>query len=157
MRKNAEVALKCCYVLHSYVGIVFSHNKLLTPSIHPIEMEINPLKTTTVSGLPKWQDNINNNKNTVTHTILSPFGMHLSMYTCIFLVTPERSAEGCYHKYTFTDRRLTNTKRTSPRLGVIFDTISVKVHSEQWCRWTCDLRVINAWKQAFSVVLKASP
>ena len=25
------------------------------------------------------------------------------------------------------------------------------------CRWNCDLRVINAWKKAISVVLKASP
>ena len=41
--------------------------------------------------------------------------------------------------------------------GVIFDTISVKVHWEQWCRWNCDLRVVNARKQAFSLVPKASP
>ena len=40
---------------------------------------------------------------------------------------------------------------------MIFDTVSVKVHWEQWCRWNSDLRVINAQKQAFSVVLKASP
>ena len=46
---------------------------------------------------------------------------------------------------------------TSPSLGVIFDTISVKVHWEQWCRWNCDLRVINAQNQAFSVISKASP
>ena len=25
--------------------------------------------------------------------------------------------------------------------------ISVKAHWEQWCRWNCDLRVINAWKK----------
>ena len=25
--------------------------------------------------------------------------------------------------------------------------ISVKAHWEQWCRWNCDLRVINAWKE----------
>ena len=37
-------------------------------------------------------------------------------------------------------------QRTSPRLGVIFDTISVKVRWERWCRWNCDLRVINARK-----------
>ena len=42
-------------------------------------------------------------------------------------------------------------------LGVIFDTISIKVRWEQSCRWNCDLRVINARKQAFSVVPKASP
>ena len=35
--------------------------------------------------------------------------------------------------------------------------MSVKVRWEQWCRWNCDLRVINARKQAFSVVPKASP
>ena len=40
---------------------------------------------------------------------------------------------------------------------MIFDTISIKAHWEQWCRWNCDLRVINAWKKAFSVILKASP
>ena len=37
--------------------------------------------------------------------------------------------------------------RTSPRLGVIFDTISVKARWERGCRWNCDLRVINAWKK----------
>ena len=42
-------------------------------------------------------------------------------------------------------------------LGVIFDTISVKARWERWCRWNCDLRVINARKKAFSVVPKASP
>ena len=35
--------------------------------------------------------------------------------------------------------------------------ISVKARWERWCRWNCDLRVINARKKAFSVVLKASP
>ena len=29
---------------------------------------------------------------------------------------------------------------------MIFDTISVKVRWERWCRWNCDLRVINARK-----------
>ena len=48
--------------------------------------------------------------------------------------------------------------RASPRLGVIFDTISVKARWERWCRWNCDLRVINAReKKAFSVVPKVSP
>ena len=43
-------------------------------------------------------------------------------------------------------------------LGVIFDTISVKARWERWCRWNCDLRVINARKKkAFSVLPKASP
>ena len=40
---------------------------------------------------------------------------------------------------------------------MIFDTISVKARWERWCRWNCDLRVINAQKKAFSVVPKASP
>ena len=35
----------------------------------------------------------------------------------------------------------------SPRLGVIFDMISVKARWERWCRWNCDLRVINARKK----------
>ena len=30
---------------------------------------------------------------------------------------------------------------------MIFDTISVKAHWEQCCRWNCDLRIINAWKK----------
>ena len=34
--------------------------------------------------------------------------------------------------------------------------ISVKARWERWCRWNCDLRVINARKKAFSVVPKAS-
>ena len=38
-----------------------------------------------------------------------------------------------------------------------FDTISVKARWERWCRWNCDLRVINAQKNAFSVVPKVSP
>ena len=33
--------------------------------------------------------------------------------------------------------------RTSPRFGVIFDTISVKARWKRWCRWNCDLKVIN--------------
>ena len=40
---------------------------------------------------------------------------------------------------------------------MIFDTISVKAHWEWWCRWNCDLRVINAQKKAFSVESKALP
>ena len=40
---------------------------------------------------------------------------------------------------------------------MIFDVISVKARWEQWCRWNCDLRVINARKKAFSVIPKASP
>ena len=35
--------------------------------------------------------------------------------------------------------------------------ISIKARWEWWCRWNCDLRVINARKKAFSVVLKVSP
>ena len=35
--------------------------------------------------------------------------------------------------------------------------ISIKARWERWCTWNCDLRVINAWKKAFSVVPKASP
>ena len=35
--------------------------------------------------------------------------------------------------------------------------ISVKACWERWCRWNCDLRVINAQKKGFSVVPKASP
>ena len=30
---------------------------------------------------------------------------------------------------------------------MIFDTISVKARWERWCRWNCDLRVINARKK----------
>ena len=33
------------------------------------------------------------------------------------------------------------------KVGVIFDTISVKAHWERWCRWNCDPRVINARKK----------
>ena len=40
---------------------------------------------------------------------------------------------------------------------MIFDRISVKARWERWCRWNCDLRVVNARKKAFSVVPKASP
>ena len=35
--------------------------------------------------------------------------------------------------------------------------ISVKARWERWCRWNCDLRVINVRKKAFSVGPKASP
>ena len=42
-------------------------------------------------------------------------------------------------------------------MGVIFDMSSAKARWEWWCRWNCDLRVINARKNAFSVVPKASP
>ena len=40
---------------------------------------------------------------------------------------------------------------------MIFDTISVKARWERWCRWNCDLRVINARKKEFTVVPKALP
>ena len=30
---------------------------------------------------------------------------------------------------------------------MIFDTISIRVRWERWCRWNCDLRVINAHKK----------
>ena len=30
---------------------------------------------------------------------------------------------------------------------MIFDTISIKARWERWCRWNCDLRVINAQKK----------
>ena len=30
---------------------------------------------------------------------------------------------------------------------MIFDTISVKARRERWCRWNCDLRVINSRKK----------
>ena len=40
---------------------------------------------------------------------------------------------------------------------MIFDTISVKARWERWCRWNCDLRVINTWKKAFSDIPKALP
>ena len=43
-----------------------------------------------------------------------------------------------------------------PQSSVIFDMISIKASWERWCRWNCDLRVINARKKAFSVGLKAS-
>ena len=43
------------------------------------------------------------------------------------------------------------------KVRVIFDTTSIKAHWERWCRWNCDLRVINAWKKALSVIPKASP
>ena len=52
---------------------------------------------------------------------------------------------------------VTDSLKGRPRFGVIFDTISIKVCWEQWCRRNCDLRVIDAQKQAFSVVPKASP
>ena len=35
--------------------------------------------------------------------------------------------------------------------------ISIKSRWERWCRWNCDLKVINARKKAFSVVPKVSP
>ena len=34
--------------------------------------------------------------------------------------------------------------------------ISVKARWQRWCRWNCDLRVINARKKAFSVVPKVT-
>ena len=40
---------------------------------------------------------------------------------------------------------------------MIFHTISIKARWERWCRWNCDLRVINGRKKAFSVIPKASP
>ena len=53
--------------------------------------------------------------------------------------------------------RVTRHCLTSPRLGMIFGTFSVKARWGRWCRWNCDLRAINVRKKAFSVVPKVSP
>ena len=42
---NTKAILKCSYARHSYLGTIFSHDKLLLNGIHSPEMEINPPKT----------------------------------------------------------------------------------------------------------------
>ena len=41
------------------------------------------------------------------------------------------------------------------KVRVIFYTISVKACWERWCRWNCDLRVINAWKKGIFCCTKS--
>ena len=68
------------------------------------------------------------------------------------------SFEWSHHTLSNCTSFMEGWNENSPFQGqVIFDTISVKVCWERWCRWNCDLRVINARKKAFSVVPKASP
>ena len=87
--KDTKATLKCCYALH----------KLLAKHIHPPEMEINPPKT--VCGCPRSgvmktktktnkqtnKKHNNNKQQPMTHSILSLYGKHLSMYNCI-IITP---------------------------------------------------------------------
>ena len=79
--------------------------------------------------------------------------VHIMCVTFFQHFEPQRRRFTNFHHHHSSSSSL----GTSPSLGVIFDTISVKVHWEQWCRWNCDLRVINAQNQAFSVIPKASP
>ena len=61
---------------------------------------------------------------------------------CSYLLSPLPSEElSCLQQV------LSHAARLVPRLGVIFDTISIKARCEWWCRWNCDLRVINAHKK----------
>ena len=60
-------------------------------------------------------------------------------------------------KFLYPSSAASTTLKDNSKVGVIFDTISVKACWEWWCRWNCDLKVINAWKKAFFVVPKVSP
>ena len=69
-----------------------------------------------------------------------------------------RWGRGRWYTYHYTvTTRMTSALKDKSKVRGDFDTISVKACRERWCRWNCDLRVINAWKKAFSVVPKASP
>ena len=59
---------------------------------------------------------------------------------CQVIVTVADSGACCWCNTLLKDKS---------KVRGIFDIISVKARWEQWCRWNCDLRVINARKKAF--------
>ena len=61
------------------------------------------------------------------------------------------------YRYTVTTRMTSALKDKSKVGGWVLTRFQLKVRWEQSCRWNRDLRVINARKQEFSVVPKASP
>ena len=65
-----------------------SHNNIYSP-----EIEINPLKM--LCGYPC--DGVIENSR--THAILSPCGMHMSMYKCIYPVTPRVFSLGTLQQF----------------------------------------------------------
>ena len=77
--------LKCSYELHGYVGTVFAMTSSLHNSIHPPVMEINPPKM--ACGCP-WGGVLKTKKLQTLATLL-PYRTHLSMYRCIYWVTPQ--------------------------------------------------------------------
>ena len=69
--------------MHSYIRTIFSKIiSCLYSSIHPPEIEADPPKT--VCGCP-FGGTV---KKTATHAVPSPYGMQLSMYSCISRGTP---------------------------------------------------------------------
>ena len=71
-KENTKAILKSCYVLHGYVGTIFSYDKLLAEQ-HP------PSR----NGDKSSDDGVWLGNKNVTHAIPSPYGMYLSMYNCI--------------------------------------------------------------------------
>ena len=50
---------------------------------------------------------------------------------------------------------LSKCSRSSPRLGVIFDTISVKARWERLCTWNCDLIMqVKLWSEDYKCTKK---
>ena len=73
MIKEYIIIINYCYALHSYVETIFSNNNSLYYSMYLPETERNSLKT--ACGCP-----CGGVTKSVTHVILTPYGMHLSKY-----------------------------------------------------------------------------
>ena len=77
--KNTTTTLKCCYALHSYVGTVFRHDKLLALQ-HQLSRNADESLEDSM-----WLPIGSVTKGTVTHTILPSSGWLLRMYKCYIL------------------------------------------------------------------------
>ena len=78
------VTLKCGYVLQGYMGTTLIHDKLHAYQ-HPHPR--NGDKSSQDSGVMRKKEKKEKHP-TAMHTILSLYGMHLSVYNCIYWVTP---------------------------------------------------------------------
>ena len=83
---NTKATWKC-NALHSYVATVFSHDKVLAYQHPPSRNGDHSSKD--CMWLPMWQGNfLFTILNTLHIAVLSSYGMHLSVYNCMYQVTP---------------------------------------------------------------------
>ena len=96
--KNAMATLKCCYVLHSYVGTILAMMSSLHNSIHPPVMEINPPKT--ACGCP-WGRVLKKKKTPDISNPLTLQNAFVNVPLHILGDPTECSAQQCYNNNKF--------------------------------------------------------